>query len=166
MLTGLYNRAHFDKRFIEEMDRAKRYKEPLSLIMIDADKFKDINDNYGHDIGDKALRNIANAINSGSLEVAKLLEKASRKSDICFRFGGDEFCIVLPNTNKEQANIVASRIQSSLSKEKIKLGEKTISINIRIGTETFYPDQMKNVTSDELFKAADKRMYEQKYKNK
>jgi diguanylate cyclase (GGDEF)-like protein len=102
-LTGLGNRRLFDQRFAEEVGRSRRYNEPLSLIMIDLDRFKEINDRYGHVSGDEVLS-----------AVGRLLIDSLRVSDIPARYGGDEFAIILPGTTKTEAWVVAEKIRSEL----------------------------------------------------
>ncbi|MDO8689229.1 MAG: diguanylate cyclase [Dehalococcoidia bacterium] len=98
-LTGLYNRRHFDIRFAEEMRRAKRYSHPLSLLFLDVNRLKVVNDRYGHLQGDALLRHVGN-----------LLVKLLRITDVAARYGGDEFVALLPETSGEEACSVAERI--------------------------------------------------------
>ncbi|MGD2029080.1 MAG: GGDEF domain-containing protein [Desulfobacterales bacterium] len=98
-LTSLYNRRHFDLRLIEETHRSDRYNQDLSLIMIDFDDFKHHNDTYGHQTGDKILK-----------EVAGLIQKSIRKSDMVFRYGGDEFIVLVPGCNLKQAEQIANAL--------------------------------------------------------
>lgn len=98
-LTSLYNRRYFDLRLIEETHRSERYKQDLSLIMIDFDDFKHHNDKHGHQTGDKILK-----------EVAGLIRKSIRKSDMGFRYGGDEFIVLVPGCNLKQAEQLATAL--------------------------------------------------------
>ncbi|MBI4726393.1 GGDEF domain-containing protein [candidate division TA06 bacterium] len=98
-LTGLYNHRYFHDRFEEEVERARRYQHPLSLLMLDLDDFKIYNDANGHIAGDLLL-----------VEVSKVLKKAVRKVDTAARYGGEEFAIILPSTKKKGALIIAGRI--------------------------------------------------------
>ncbi len=98
-LTSLYNRRYFDLRLIEETHRSERYKQDLSLIMIDFDDFKYHNDKHGHQTGDKILK-----------EVAGLIRKSIRKSDMVFRYGGDEFIVLVPGCNLKQAEQLAKKL--------------------------------------------------------
>ncbi len=98
-LTSLYNRRSFDLRLVEETSRADRYKQELSLIMIDCDDFKRYNDTYGHQTGDKLLK-----------ELADIIEKSIRNSDSGFRYGGDEFAVLLPVCDIKNAEHVAQRL--------------------------------------------------------
>jgi diguanylate cyclase (GGDEF)-like protein len=98
-LTGLYNHRFFHDRFEEEVERARRYQHPLSLLMLDLDDFKRYNDTNGHIAGDLLL-----------VEVSKVLKRAVRKVDTAARYGGEEFSIILPDTKKKGALIIAGRI--------------------------------------------------------
>ena len=103
-LTGLTNRRGFDRRLAEEVARARRYDTPLSLVMMDLDVFKEINDKYGHATGDALLR-----------AVGVLLNAELRTADVAVRFGGDEFALILPNTPKTDAWAVAEKIRTSIA---------------------------------------------------
>ena len=103
-LTSLYKRRYFDRRLIEETSRSERYKQELSLIMIDFDDFKQYNDAYGHQTGDKLLR-----------ELAKLIRTSIRKSDIAFRYGGDEFAVLVPGCEITKAEHVAKGLIKRVS---------------------------------------------------
>jgi two-component system, cell cycle response regulator len=99
-LTGLWNRAFFDKRMAEELTRAQRYGHPLSLAMVDLDYFKQVNDTYGHPVGDAVLQG-----------VARVLRRETRESDLVCRFGGEEFAVVMPETNPQDALKLSERIR-------------------------------------------------------
>ncbi|MBI9107296.1 MAG: diguanylate cyclase [Spirochaetales bacterium] len=105
-LTGLFNRRKFMETLDREMTREKRYDGKLSFIMIDIDHFKKVNDDYGHDVGDKAL-----------MKFAEILSSSLRETDFAGRLGGEEFGVILPQTNIEQALIVAERIRSRIESE-------------------------------------------------
>lgn len=100
-LTTLYNRAFFDQRWLEEFERGVRHKHPLSLVILDIDKFKQINDNYGHPAGDAVITNIA-----------KIILAEARKMDIPCRYGGEEFAILLPDTSPHDAHTICERIRT------------------------------------------------------
>ncbi|MFN3393106.1 MAG: diguanylate cyclase, partial [Candidatus Thermochlorobacter sp.] len=102
-LTGVYNRHRFTELFEHEIHSASRYKRPLSVAMIDIDKFKELNDKYGHKMGDFAL-----------VCISDLLKQQLRASDIIGRFGGDEFVVVMPETDEAQAKVTFDRIQKAL----------------------------------------------------
>ncbi len=99
-LTGLWNRTHFDERWAEEHSRSTRAGHALSLAMIDIDRFKLINDNHGHPVGDVVLRG-----------VAACLQRALRQTDLCCRFGGEEFSVIMPDTAPAEAAVVAERLR-------------------------------------------------------
>lgn len=122
-LTGLLNRQHLNKRLSEEISRAKRYGNPLSLIMFDIDNFKKINDKYGHIAGDKILQ-----------KIASVLKETLRDTDIAGRFGGDEFIIILVQTDINVGMQVAERIHSRIEQARITpKKEQSISFTISIG---------------------------------
>jgi len=124
-LTSLYNRRSFDLRLIEETSRSDRYKQELSLIMIDLDDFKRYNDTHGHQTGDKLLK-----------EVAYMTRKSIRESDSAFRYGGDEFTVLLPVCDLKNAEHVAQRLVEKVSIHEFKniegqrLGRVTISCGV------------------------------------
>ncbi|MGB5868490.1 MAG: transporter substrate-binding domain-containing protein [Arcobacteraceae bacterium] len=119
-LTQLYNRHYLEKYFAIEMHRSSRYETPLSLLLLDIDYFKLVNDTYGHDIGDETLKSMA-----------LILEKSVRKTDVVGRWGGEEFIIILPNTSVLQAEILAQKIRKKVEKYEFKtVGNKTVSIGI------------------------------------
>ena len=147
-LTGLANRTLFYKMANKFYNNSKRGNQLLALIFIDVDKFKNINDTYGHKVGDEILK-----------EVSKLLMNSTRKGDLVARFGGDEFLVLLPCIKKyEDIKIVESRIQSIKDKT-LKLGEIEIKISLSLGISA-YPKDGNNI--EELITKADKKMYIQK----
>lgn len=122
-LTSLYNRRHFFRLGDEEIARARRYEHSISVIMIDIDHFKLINDTYGHTVGDEVLCAIAKRILSGL-----------RQSDIAGRYGGEEFAIVLPETDMVSAcNIVAERLRDMIASRPIESAEGPLSVTISVG---------------------------------
>jgi diguanylate cyclase (GGDEF)-like protein/PAS domain S-box-containing protein len=145
VLTGLYNRLKFNEEMEREISRSKRYKLPLALIMFDIDHFKNINDTYGHQIGDDVLK-----------EVSNLVSKIIRNSDILARWGGEEFMILCPHTNNQDMKILAERLRRKIEEYPFSHGDKvTISIGASI-----YSHSKDN--ADELLKRVDKALYEAK----
>lgn len=153
-LTGLYNRWYFNERVEEEARRAKRYGHPFSFVVIDVDKFKDINDQYSHSVGDEVLK-----------EVGKYLTTSVRESDIVFRYGGDEFVILLPETKSDEAQELVNRLQAGVTK--VNPGKKylgTKGIRLSFGVATWEPQT--NISWEEVLKESDVRMYKDKMKNR
>lgn len=149
-LTRLYNRRYFTNRVSEEIERSLRTKAPLSFLMADIDNFKDFNDTYGHTTGDRVLQIVARA-----------LQAALRTSDICSRYGGEEFAVLLPATTGENAFAVAERVRHSLRQTRYTgLGlPASASITISIGIATCPNDA---TTSEGLIDVADEALYEAK----
>lgn len=147
-LTQLYNRRYVFNIFREALKQYRRYAEPLSLIMIDADHVKRINDQYGHSAGDVALRAIADACNS-----------AVRESDVVGRFGGEEFIILLPHTKAAEAALVAERIRQTMLRDTCSWQGEKLDITLSLGVAEAGPA---NDTLDRLIKAADQALYEAK----
>jgi diguanylate cyclase (GGDEF)-like protein len=147
-LTGLRNRRFFDERLVEEFKRAQRYTDQLSLMMIDLDHFKLVNDKYGHQAGDVVLR-----------DTAGLIRASIRDPDIACRYGGEEFAIILPKTHLSGALSVAERIWRELGGKTFPVGgglKLTGSIGI-----AFYP--AKDITAPELLvRFADEALYQAK----
>lgn len=119
-LTGLYNSRHFYERVRQEIERSTRYQRPLSMLLLDIDDFKKHNDEFGHLSGDRVLRRLGDTIRG-----------ALRENDTAYRYGGEEFTILLPETDIEQAVVVAERLRETFSKEQFDEGrKKTISIGV------------------------------------
>lgn len=146
-LTGLYNRRRFHDALSKEYDRSKRYSTPFSLVMLDIDHFKSVNDVYGHHIGDMVLR-----------ETAKVIQKSCRDVDTAARFGGEEFVVILPNTERDNALIGAERMRENV--EKLRFPEMDRKITVSIGISGL-PDPDVD-TEDKLIRCADMALYRAK----
>ncbi len=147
-LTGLYNRRKIIETLDHEMARSKRYGENMSFIMIDIDLFKKVNDTYGHNIGDKAL-----------IRFAEIVRSSLRETDFAGRLGGEEFGIILPQTNRDQAMIVAERIRSRIEKEAANKAKGIPPFTASFGVAEY---EKKNISSDLLTQKADKALYRAK----
>lgn len=147
--TGLYNHNFFISRLKEEMARSKRNKALFSVVVIDIDKFKHFNDTYGHLAGDEVIIGLANTLN-----------KALREGDILSRFGGEEFTILLPDTNAENSWKVAERLRREVESMITHYQEHTLKVTISLGIATIHP--MKQISADDLLKRADLALYKSK----
>lgn len=143
-LTGLYNRHRLNESMTLEVERAVRYKRELAIIMLDLDGMKKINDTYGHTVGDQALCHVANAIRD-----------EARNSDIPARFGGDEFILLLPETDAEEATNVAKRILMRVTREKVHNFQVPVSIGVTDWQSSFK-------TAEDMLRAVDQALYHSK----
>ena len=147
-LTGAKNRRYFLQFFEQEISRLQRYNKPFALLLLDVDHFKIINDKYGHDIGDKVLKNLV-------VESLSIL----RDSDIFARWGGEEFIVFLPESNTHQASTAAERLRSKLSKSEISGKEGTlISYTVSIGMRVVNQGET-DVSVKDLIREADESLY-------
>jgi len=146
-LTGIPNRLAFNERIKIEIARSKREEHPLTLAIWDIDHFKRINDEYGHQAGDKAL-----------IIVSKTLMKLIREIDMVARFGGEEFVMLLPETDAEGAKVVAERIRNKLARTVFRYQEQKLSITISCGLAQFKPGE----SIESVFSRADKALYQAK----
>lgn len=147
-LTGLYNRRYFEKCADREFLRAARYKSDLTFAIIDIDFFKKINDTYGHLCGDKILK-----------EVAFLLNESFRKTDIVFRYGGEEFVVILTETNAEAARIPLERLRKKIESNTFKFKTQYLKITISLGYSSDVEDAE---DAPELLSFADAALYRAK----
>lgn len=147
-LTGLYNRRLFSEYFEKELNRARRYGHPLAILILDLHRFKEVNDKYGHPRGDEVLRT-----------AAVTLQKALRTSDSAFRIGGDEFSLLLPQTDAAQALALGRRIETVFA-ELLRPLQLAISVTMDHGVATFPQD---GDQSDLLIRVADERLYRVKH---
>lgn len=152
-LTRIYNRRYLMEAMEREFERARRRKEPLSLVMIDIDHFKQVNDTYGHQEGDIVLAG-----------AAALIAKAIRGYDICARYGGEEFVVVLPETSLNQALQFADRFRTDVQKIPFGGSLKQLTITISLGVATFPSERVDCL--DSLFRQADEAMYRAKQKGR
>jgi diguanylate cyclase (GGDEF)-like protein len=141
-ITELFNRRHFDERMKEEIDRHARYGDILSILLLDLDNFKKYNDTFGHLAGDRLL-----------VHAAQLIQSAIRSSDLAFRYGGDEFAVILPNSSTMDAFNVAERIREKVAFE---MASRQIDVTVSVGVASWPGD---GSTLDELCYAADMALY-------
>lgn len=149
-LTDLYNRRYFFEAAMKELNRAKRYHKKFSLMLIDIDDFKAINDKYGHLEGDRVLQ-----------ITAKSIQQYTRNTDVAGRFGGDEFAVLVSETDNQESEVLAERLShtfSTLLKEMEGLAE-TITLSIGIAG---FDDTDPDTTIDTIFEQADQALYEAK----
>ncbi|HAS75798.1 MAG TPA: diguanylate cyclase, partial [Marinobacter adhaerens] len=145
-LTGLLNRREMSRVLDEELQRARRYQRPMAVLWVDFDHFKDVNDTYGHAAGDSVLR-----------AISRLLLGSVRSVDSIGRFGGEEFVIVLPEMDLEEAQETAERLRRKVAEEPQPLGNgEAVPLTISVGVAV-YPDH--GQTASTLCAAADKAMY-------
>lgn len=147
-LTGLFNRRAFEKKIGEEFERAQRYHHPVSLLILDIDNFKTINDTYGHHGGDMAL-----------IKISDTLRRKTRRSDFAARYGGEEFLLILPESDEESALQVAQKIHEEIRSCRFGTDDRpfllTVSIGLSSTTNKLYPDwrEMVNDADRALYRA-------------
>ncbi len=148
-LTRISNRHHFDIRLREEMKRHQRHQDEVSLMMIDLDYFKSVNDTYGHQAGDMVLR-----------EVGKILNNTLRESDFPARYGGEEFVVILPQTREDQAWILAERLRSQIGQTVFRFQKKRFRVTASIGIAGIKPCAL--TPPEALLRNADMALYQAK----
>ncbi len=141
-LTGLLNRLALDMRLQQEMARWKRQGHPLSVIMLDVDHFKQVNDKFGHQTGDRVL-----------CELARRMAVVARESDIVARYGGEEFVLVLPDTNLEQARIVAGKLRETVARLKFRYEQNPVPVTISAGVAQVRRDEDMNAVMSRVDQA-------------
>ncbi len=151
-LTEVYVRRHLDTRLQDEVARSHEFRRKLSCIMIDVDDFKQFNDRYGHLVGDVVLR-----------EAAKTIKANIREIDVVGRYGGEEFCVVLPDTDENGAFFVAERIRRAVAEKSIKAYDEVLSVTLSGGIATF-SNRLNDASS--LVEAADSALYQAKRQGK
>ena len=139
-LTKLYNRLFFNKQYHYLVTKYERFKTPFSMVIIDIDNFKKINDTYGHKKGDKILK-----------EVAQVIKDSIRRTDLAFRYGGEEIVVLLPDTELDKAKKIADRIRKNIE-QKVKIQNNSVTISAGVG-------MYNGGNSHEFFKKVDKALY-------
>lgn len=152
-LTGLYNRGYFSTKLEEEFQRSKRYDQHLSLLIMDADDFKSVNDTYGHQAGDAFLK-----------ALAKVILGVARQVDIVARYGGEEFVVILPQTDGDDAMVVSERLRGSIENMVIEFEGQSISRTVSMGIASL--KDTRSETADTLLTAADHALYKAKKSGK
>ncbi|MCC5854204.1 MAG: diguanylate cyclase [Idiomarina sp.] len=153
-LTGLFNRRHFDRQLTAEFRRSWRNQEPLALIMLDIDHFKQVNDTHGHMIGDQIL-----------VEIAKRLKTAVRRSgDTVCRYGGEEFALILANTGEDDAKSVASKIASAVREQPFDTDAGPIQVTVSLGICVAHEGLFE--VPEQLLQAADEALYGAKHRGR
>lgn len=152
-LTGLKNRRFFNKELNKEINRSTRYKHTLAVIIVDVDNFKEINDNYGHIVGDLVLKHVSG-----------VMQNSIRETDFLCRYGGDEFVILLPETTPKNAFVVAEKIRRNIVKHPFKHKRTTINPTISLGVSVKTPAMKKDAS--EILESADKALYISKNRGK
>ncbi len=150
-LTGLFNRRFYDQKILAEYRRSKRNLTPLSLVLIDIDHFKAVNDTYGHLAGDQCLVWIGQHIK----------QSLKRSTDMAFRYGGEEFCLILPDTDSKGAVVLAEALRESIVKQACSYKEIDIPLTISNGICTY--QQQDDVLPEQIFAGADKALYQAKH---
>jgi diguanylate cyclase (GGDEF)-like protein len=152
-LTGVFNRRRFGDMLKHEWATARRYKHALCLLLFDLDRFKAVNDTQGHAAGDELLKNVADIIASSIREV-----------DVCARYGGDEFVLLLPHTPVKNAVVVAERVRTGLARAKATWNGEARNITLSVGIASSEDDSL--VSPDDLVEAADRALYEAKHEGR
>jgi diguanylate cyclase (GGDEF)-like protein len=153
-LTGLWNRKRMFRILDKELNRANRYNHPLAIIMIDIDKFKSINDNHGHHIGDLVLQ-----------EASSIMKQSVRNYDEICRYGGDELLVILPNCNHSRVESIAERLKQNIRKKRISSDTASLQITLSMGGATT-ENHAKDVTAETLIMLADEALFEAKNKGR
>jgi len=147
-LTGLFNHRHFQETLAQEFNRLERFSEPISLLIIDIDHFKKINDSYGHPVGDAVLK-----------KVSGIIRKTIRNIDIPARYGGEEFAVILLGTDTNGALKMAERLRKSIADAKFSSEQNAFNVTVSIGISTNAREMRKK---EDLVEQADKALYNAK----
>ncbi|BES70819.1 hypothetical protein RE428_18370 [Marinobacter nanhaiticus D15-8W] len=151
-LTGLRNRRDMEAALEQELGRSQRYGNPLALLFLDLDEFKQVNDTWGHEAGDACLIHVANH-----------LKTLLRRDDSIFRFAGDEFIVLLPSQDEASAEQIAKRMQRELADNPLEMGDTAVTVSFSYGVACIKPENGTN--ADELLRLADQRLYKMKKEN-
>jgi len=143
-LTGVYNRRFFDPRVAEELERAKRYGRELALLMLDLDRLDAVNEGFGRQFGDEAVK-----------QVAATCRAAMRSSDILARYGGEEFCALLPETGRAEAEALAERVRASVERSPVRAFGRCADLTVSLGVAVSRPED----GVDDLFGRADGALF-------
>ncbi|MGX5200386.1 GGDEF domain-containing protein [Aliikangiella sp. IMCC44632] len=155
-LTQLPNRRSFDEKLEQICRLYSRGQKDISLLLIDCDHFKSINDSYGHDFGDRCLKVLAQAIK----------DSLPRTADSCYRFGGEEFCVILPATNLGGASKVAERVRQAIEDLTLISDQQKVQLTVSIGSVSFSVKRFTPNVPIQMFKVADEALYEAKKKGR
>lgn len=147
-LTGLFNRRYLDATMLRELARCQRESQPLSLLVLDIDRFKQVNDRHGHPAGDEVLR-----------QVAQVLAAGARQSDVVCRYGGEEYVVLLPNMTSHTAQVRAEAYRAAVQALPIPFGPDTLHVTLSIGVATF---PQHGQTAQALIQQADTALYQAK----
>ena len=151
-LTGLMNRRAFFNQGAKEISRTQRHQTPLSLLMLDVDVFKSVNDCYGHAAGDRVLQHVAH----------KIIENV-REMDTVARMGGEEFSVLLPSTGAKDAVKLAERVRQAVERESCQIQDQTIEVTVSIGVAS-YGENMSSLEA--ILRHADDSMYQAKHQGR
>ncbi len=154
-VTNIYNRRYLEERFNQEIASCQRHQHLLSCFMIDIDNFKFVNDHYGHPFGDYILA-----------EVAHIIEDSCRLGDIVSRFGGEEFVVLLPQTDQKGALVLGERVRESIDKHVFQSDNHVLHLTVSIGITTTTNDMPQDHCQQTLLKQADTALYEAKRNGK
>jgi diguanylate cyclase (GGDEF)-like protein len=154
-LTGVWNRSYFNQRFGDEISAAKRYSRTVTLVMLDLDHFKELNDSYGHPFGDHVLETIGD-----------ILHNYLRTTDAPCRYGGEEFALILTETGEEGGVVTADRIRQQISQHAFQPRERHVKVTASLGvaSSTIFDRQSLSVST--LVKAADDALYQAKHEGR
>lgn len=147
-LTNVFSRRYLLERFNEEIERSKKFKYNFAFLMADIDHFKDYNDRYGHLVGDAILR-----------EISRAIKENIRQIDLVGRYGGEEFSVILTETNKEEAELAAERIRQAIERRKVRVYDEDLQVTISIGVAIFPSD---GSGAQALIEKADEALYRAK----